>query len=123
MTNGYVVTYQKARYWWTIETDRVSINIGAYQGVTLFLDPTNDRIRTIVMELKSTNGSPGCYVTDLNGDGIPDQKQIKGTWERQIFYQGKFVTLMSTNDESCIMENGQLKPVHFVGDHWELKRK
>jgi hypothetical protein len=120
-TNGYLVGYRSARYSWNIDSDFVSMNIGVHQSVTFFLNPTNDHVERILLELQSADGKEGYYILDANGDGIPDSKTIKGSSAKQIFYHGKFLPLVSVGDKSGVMEDGKFKAMTFVNDHWEEK--
>ena len=119
-TNGYMIGLQNARYYWSVETNLMSMNIGPDQSATFNFNPTNDRIESIVLELISKDGTEKYYVSDFNADGIPDRKEIKGSWEKQIFYHGRFLTLFATNgNQQCIVEDGKLRTVRFSGDGWE----
>jgi hypothetical protein len=118
-TNGYVVAYQKGRLFWTVDHGMLSMNIGPDQSATFNFDSTNGQVRNIVLEIKPTDGSSPYWISDFNGDGIPDQRRFERSNEKQAFYRGEFRSLFATNGAQCVMDGGKMIEVKFDGRSWE----
>jgi hypothetical protein len=116
-SEDYVVAYKNGKYWWNIDGDVISMNIGFQQGAILRLDKSTDRIKSTTIELLDTNGTD-CYFTDMNADGIPDKKRMGGGDDWQIFYNGKFVPSFMKNNTRYAVINSVEHPVKFDGEKW-----
>jgi len=112
-----IITYQNGKYWWNIDGEVISMNIGFQQGAILRLDKSTGRIKSTTIELLDTNGTD-CYFTDMNADGIPDKKRLGGGDDWQIFYNGEFIPSFVKNSMRYVVINSVEHPVKFDGGKW-----
>ena len=118
-SNGNFVIFQKGRYSWNIDTNLLSMNVGSNYSVTFRLDK-NDNLKSILLELRSTQGSRH-FVSDMNADGIPEQRRLAASGETQVLIRGEFFTLIEDDMRRHILFDGKTNEVHFVNGVWMLK--
>ncbi len=113
----YLIGFEQGRFYWTVESDMLSLNVGLSQSVTLKISPTNDHIEAVTLELNPQSGQ-GFYVSDLNADGIPDKKQAKMGGALQIFYGGEFIDSFVEGGRRYILKDGRKQEVVFENWRW-----
>jgi hypothetical protein len=116
----YIVAFKNGKYWWTLDGNVVSMNVGIHQGATLRLDETTGRLKSTTIDMIDSNGI-ACSVTDMNADGIPDKKQVAGqatNW--QVFFGGEFVPSFTKGGNRYINQSGTSVTIRFNGTHWAI---
>ena len=96
------------------------MNIGTEKSVTLRLNPTNDRVNGILLEMVSDTGER-FYVSDINADGIPEQRRSADSLRKEVLYRGDFTPLYEVGMRQWIVTDGSTNEVKFTGTRWELK--
>ena len=119
VTNGSVVIFQGGKFFWTVRNDQLTMNVGVDRSVTFNLDPDRGIVKSIVLEIQPTNG-PGYYISDIDADGIPDQRRIRGTWDKEIFYLGKFIRLFQDEGRPYVVLDGKTNELTRIDGRWVI---
>jgi hypothetical protein len=114
---SYVVAYKNGVYWWSIDSNVLSMNIGVDGEVVARLDAATGHIKSTTVGLLNPEGKR-CYYTDMNGDGIPDKKRIGGEDGYQIFYNGDFVPSYTDGENRYVKIDGIQHRIKFNGVRW-----
>lgn len=104
--------------WITMGTNIAGINVGVEQSVHIWFDHSTERITKTLLELTLPNGKKQ-WVSDFNGDGIPDQRRIGGREGFDIFYHGEWYKSEITPERKRVItvDGGPLL-LTFDGTNW-----
>lgn len=105
---------------WTVEEKRMSMNFGLQGGVTIDLDPNAESVRKIVVELPASKDEPGQWIADVNGDGVPDTRKLKGSEGLQVFYRGDWLASEMEGTNRFVRLGGQKSKVIFLQRRWQI---
>jgi hypothetical protein len=117
---NFIVAFDDGRFHWTIETNMLSLNVGPEQSFTLHLDKAARRVERTLLEFGDAD-SGKTYVTDMNADGIPEQRRV-GT-QTEIFLGGEFYPSKKQGENRVITKDGREFEVTFDGKRWTVKNQ
>jgi hypothetical protein len=118
--DSFIVAFDDGRYYWTIETNMLSLNIGLEQSFALILDKTRRRVERTVLEF-GDSASGKTYVIDMNADGVPEKRRV-GT-RTEIFFGGGFYASKKHGENRVITKDDQEIEVSFDGQRWKAKNQ
>ncbi len=118
--DNFIVAFDDGRFYWTIETNMLSLNVGPEQSYTLYLDKAARRVERTLLEFGDAN-SGKTYVTDMNADGIPEQRRV-GT-QTEVFLGGDFYPSKKQGESRVITKDGREFEVMFDGKRWTAKNQ
>lgn len=93
------------------------MNVGLDQSFTFILNPTNDVVERTTLETLRP-GPRGAYIADVDGDGVPDKRDVKGEHKREVFYKGEFIESAVERGKRPIVVDGRKVPVSFTDGRW-----
>ena len=105
--------------WFSHYPDRSSLGFGASDyEITVFFDSTNRAVRKIIQQ--TTVGTNRYWLTDRNGDGLPDERQAFGDKVEEVLFKGEWVEARGKASREIILD-GNWTPIQFVEGAWRLK--
>jgi hypothetical protein len=69
---------------------RVTMYFGLSNTITAWFDPDSRRLTKLLLETADSEHGRGQWVTDLNADGVPDMRRIKGQNGNELFFKGQW---------------------------------
>ncbi len=73
------------------------------------------------MGVRSTTvGTNRYWLTDRNGDGLPDQRQAFGDKTEEVLFQGQWSRVRGKSSRE-VFQNGNWMPIQFIDGSWKLK--
>lgn len=118
--DSFIVAFDDGRFYWTIETNMLSLNVGSEQSFTLQLDKAERRVERTLLEFGDAS-SGKAYVTDMNADGIPELRRV-GT-HTEVFLGGDFYPSKKHGENRVITKDGRELQVTFDGKRWTTKNQ
>ena len=118
--DNFIIAFDDGRFYWTIETNILSLNVGPEQSFTLYLDKGTRRVERTLLEFGDAD-SGKTFITDMNADGIPEQRRV-GT-QTEIFLGGDFYPSKKHGDHYTISKDGGEVEVAFDGKRWTAKHQ
>lgn len=118
--DSFIVAFDDGRFYWTIETNMLSLNVGPEQSFTLHLDKATRRVERTLLEFGGAD-SGKTYVLDMNADGIPEQRRV-GT-QTEVFLGGDFYPSKKHGENRVITKDGREIEVSFDGKRWKAKNQ
>jgi len=116
-STNYVISYQNGRLVFDIMDGSLGMTVQEREGVTMRLNPTNQRLSSIMITRISDTGEE--RIMDYNADGMPDKKISGSPPKPFIFFDGVFYPALEENSRHFIMRtNGNLE-VRFNGNCWQ----
>jgi hypothetical protein len=110
-TNGVCVTFG---------SNNVAITFGFNSSLSATYDSEMKTPTNIILETAAHGAEPGTWVIDLNGDGVPDKRRIKGRQGSQLFYNGDWHWYVPMGHGLAqITNNGAQIVVFFNGHAWQ----
>lgn len=113
-----IIVYQDDRFYWTIETNLLILNVGHNESITLSLDGSGRHIRKTLLEGLGGSGET-VYITDSNADGIPEERKTGN--KRELFIGGAFYPTKRLGDNQIITMNNHERVVHFDRIRWKIQ--
>jgi len=97
--------------------DHVSVVLAIDRGLSFHVDPTNGLPSGLLLETLGSDGSAGQWVRDVDFDGIPDSRRLKGGG-RELFYRGRWYPYKPLGNSVAIDLDGVVAGLRFDGSAW-----
>jgi hypothetical protein len=106
--------------WFGHQKDRISMGLGAADyEINVTFNPTNRSVRKIIQQ--TTVGSNRFWLTDSNGDGVPDERKQFGQREREILLRGEWAASRGLYSTMEALVDSNWTQVHFTNGRWRVK--
>jgi hypothetical protein len=96
----------------------VNILFGTNASLMVSFNPNTLKPETILLTSLDSDGKPDQSVFDLNADGMPDMRFLKGTENRQLYYLGKWYTYLVSGTNNIITFEDKRMILFFNGTTW-----
>jgi hypothetical protein len=119
-TNGYLVAFKNGTCWWSVDSNLLSMNLGLDSSVTFRLDPTNQALKSILLELRSKEGVK-YFLSDMNADGTPETRLNAATGRREAFIKGSFYPMIEGGKGRQVSIDGITNELVMEQGQWQLR--
>ena len=114
-TTETIITFTNGS-WFGMQSGRVNFALGLSDyEITVFYDPTNRAVTKIIQQYSV--GTQRYWLIDRNGDGIPDQRQILGDREEDVFFGGVWLRARGKPQREVFLD-GEWVAIHFADGSW-----
>lgn len=96
----------------------VVISFGSNGMMTVFFDRATLKPSSTMLEVSGNAGVPRQTVADLNADGVPEIRQIKGSEVKQIYFKGRWYDSQESGTNYFITIEGAVMSCFFDGQAW-----
>ena len=104
---------------WVVEPKSLTLYFDLDHTLTVNFDQTGKRPRKIVLETPKSATNAGHWTVDLNADGIPDTRRIKGREGLDVFYLGRWhPSEPGPKSPRVIVLDEKQVPLWFTGSTW-----
>jgi hypothetical protein len=97
----------------------VVVWFGEGSAISVEFDPENLRPLKILLKTPASRDQPAASVLDINADGVPEIREVKGESRRQVLYRGEWYSRKKEGTYSVITVGGKDVEVEYDGKRWE----
>jgi hypothetical protein len=87
--------------------------LGTNSDMIVDFDPVSLRLKTVMEETSASENGPAQAVWDMNGDGVPEMRKIKGQTTNEIFYKGEWYAKQIEGTNLVISVDGKDVKVRY----------